>query len=213
MNILIIDCSAGMSVHLCKGADVFSHVDENQKKHTDELLLSVDELLTSANLKMSDIDVIGVCKGPGSFTGIRVAISICKGLVVESKIKVVEISNFDIYDFDVKEDSIFVLEGFSDFVYVRKNINGRVEDLCENIGDFSKEYLEKYSNVSVYTANEKMQNKLNSFEITAKTAKNNVILCVKDKINKNLFTSINAIEPVYLRASQAEIERNKKLAK
>lgn len=48
MNSLIIDCSAGMKVYLCAGENVISKIDENQKKHTDELLLCVDELLKQA---------------------------------------------------------------------------------------------------------------------------------------------------------------------
>ena len=213
MNILIIDCSAGMSVYLCKDKDVFSFVDENQKKHTDELLVSVDNLLVEAGLKVSEIDVVAVCKGPGSFTGIRVAISICKGLAVESKIKVVEVSNFDIFNYGIEKDSIFVLEGFSEFVYVRKNINEQVVDACENLNEFVCEYNDKFNKIDIFVANEKMQNKLKLFEIDAKIAKNNTILCVKDKIEKNLFVDLNSIEPVYLRASQAEVERNKKLGK
>ena len=97
MNKLILDCSAGMSVWLCKDDEVFFKVDENQKKHTDELLLTVDELLKNASISVADLDVIGVCVGPGSFTGVRVAISICKGLAVGAKTKFVQISNFDLY--------------------------------------------------------------------------------------------------------------------
>lgn len=211
MNSLIIDCSAGMKIYLLKNDEEFCKIDENQKKHTDELLVSVDELLKQAGLYANQIDVVGVCEGPGSFTGIRVAVSICKGLAVESKIKIVTASNFDVYQTGVEGDAVFVLDGFSDFVYVRKSVNGIVEDSCDNINDFIENYLSNLKNIDVYVATEKMQSRLKLFEIDAKIAKNSTILCFKNKIEKNLFTDINAISPVYLRASQAEIERNKKL--
>ena len=88
-----------------KNDEEFCKIDENQKKHTDELLVSVDELLKQAGLNANQIDVVGVCEGPGSFTGIRVAVSICKGLAVESKIKIVTASNFDVYQTGVEGDA------------------------------------------------------------------------------------------------------------
>ena len=44
-------------------------------------------------------------------------------------------------------------------------------------------------------------------------AKNDTISLFKYKINNKIFSELNKIEPIYLRASQAEIERNKKLGK
>lgn len=211
MNSLIIDCSAGMKVYLCAGENVVSKIDENQKKHTDELLVCVDELLKQAGLTVNDLNVVGVCEGPGSFTGIRVAISICKGLSVESKVKVVVASNFDIIQHGITSDAVFVLDGFSEFVYVRKFVDGKTCDECVNINDFAKEYFDKLNNIDVYAQNDVVKQKLELLKINSKIAKNNTILCFKYKIENNLFININEINPIYLRASQAEIERNKKL--
>ena len=41
MNSLIIDCSSGMSLFVLRGNDVFSYVNYEIKKHTDELLLKL----------------------------------------------------------------------------------------------------------------------------------------------------------------------------
>ena len=211
MNKLIVDCSYGMSLFLVDKNDVvYSKVDLNQKKHTDELLLQLDELLNSANLEIGDIDVLGVCVGPGSFTGVRVAISICKGLAIGSNIKVIVMSNFDVYECGV-EEFVLVLEGFSSFVYTRKYVNGQPLDLCEDINDFSRKYIEASNKTHVYVNTEKVQNMLKMREINANIALYNAILCLNKKIKNNDFIDINKIEPIYLRASQAEIERNKKL--
>ena len=210
MNKLIIDCSLGMSIFVCKDEEIFSKIDENEKKHTDELLASVDELLVAAGMKISDIDVIGVCVGPGSFTGVRVAISICKGLAVGTGAKVVAVSNFDAYLTDEKKTFI-VLEGFSNFVYVRKNNGKKVEDSCVDIGEFASEIKDKYADAEVVVNNEKAQNLLKKYEIQANIGKKQTIDCVNQKIEQKQFIEINQISPIYLRASQAEIERNKKL--
>ena len=210
MNKLIIDCSAGMSVYLCKGKQVLSKVDENQKKHTDELLVVVDELLNVSGLKMSDVDVIGVCIGPGSFTGVRVAISICKGLAIGSGAKVAVVSNFDLFKCD-DENHFVVLEGFSDYVYVRKVDGDLVQDSCVSTSEFAGEFKEKYLNYKIIADNEKTQKRLKTFEINTNIVEKQTISAINEKIEANNFIELNEISPVYLRASQAEIERNKRL--
>lgn len=210
MNKLILDCSAGMSVWLCKDDEVFFKVDENQKKHTDELLLTVDELLKNAGISVADLDVIGVCVGPGSFTGVRVAISICKGLAVGAKIKVVQISNFDLYSQNL-DKAFVVLEGFSNYVYVRKIDGEKIEDSCEDVNEFVSKYKAQFDGFKVVINNEKTQNLLKNGEILSIIGQKETVLCVNLKVDKNEFVEINQISPVYLRASQAEIERNKRL--
>lgn len=210
MNTLIIDCSAGMSVYVLKNDETFSKIDKNQKKHTDELLYVVDELLNLAELKIKEIDNICVCIGPGSFTGIRVAISIVKGLVVESNAKVFIATNFDVLQNDVNEKSVYILDGFSKFVYTRLIDNGVIKDECIDIDSLINNL--KNDKINIYVENEKVQNILKNNEIVSNIAKNNTILHFLDKIKNNKFINLNMIEPIYLRASQAEIERNKKLS-
>ena len=211
MNVLIINCSSGMRVHLCTDDKIYSKIDDNQKKHTDELLLCVDNLLRDAKLLISDIDVYAVFVGPGSFTGVRVAISICKGLAIGNpKAKIVQFSNFDSMSHDVLEDSLFVLEGFSEYVYIRKLISGEIIDDCVSVSDL-KNIVISSKMINIYADKEKTQNMLKKHEINAKIAQNNEISCVKDAILKNKFCNLRQITPIYLRASQAEIERNKRL--
>ena len=210
MNKLIIDCSNGISVFVCKDDEVFSKIDENQKKHTDELLASVDELLKTAGLKIGDIQVIGVCVGPGSFTGVRVAISICKGLAVGTGAKIVAVSNFDTYSSGDKKQ-IIVLEGFSNYVYVRKFADGKMVDSCEDVGEFCNLLNERNGDFEIVVNTEKTQNLLKKYEILSTIGQKDTIYCINQKIAQNQFVDMNQISPIYLRASQAEIERNKKL--
>ena len=158
MKNLVIDCSSGMKVYLIDKDKEYVKIDENQKKHTDELLVVIDELLKSANLKIEDIENLCVCVGPGSFTGIRVAISICKGLAVDSKMKVFVASNFEIIEDENEQNAVYVLEGFSKFVYVKTiTKNGSTEE-CLDIGDFVNR--ENLKDNLIIVQNEKVQNLL-----------------------------------------------------
>ena len=210
MNTLIIDCSSGMSVYVLKGEEIYSKIDKNQKKHTDELLYVVDELLTQASLKINQIENLCVCIGPGSFTGIRVAISIIKGLAVESNAKVFVLTNFDIFQNDSQEKSVYVLDVFSKFVYARTVDGENTFDECIDVGLLVDKL--KMDNYKIYVENEKVQNLLKNSEIISNIAQNDIILHFLNKIKNNDSINLNMIEPIYLRASQAEIERNKRLS-
>lgn len=210
MNSLIIDCSAGMSIFLLKNNEQFSVVDTNQKRHTDELLLAVDRLFDDAKISVNDLDYIGVCVGPGSFTGIRVAVSIAKGLAVESKIKIVQMSNFDVYEIKNESEYVLVLDGFSNYVYARFVSKNGVIDKCVTVQELV-ENLKNNKKITIFVQTEKTQNILKQSEIVAQIVNYNAILCFNSKVDKNKFVDIEQISPVYLRASQAEIERQKKI--
>lgn len=211
MNTLILDCSAGMNIFLLSSEQEYSLIDTNQKRHTDTLLVSVDELMNKANLKVADLDNICVCTGPGSFTGIRVAVSMAKGLAISKNIPVFVCSNFDIYAYQEREKSIYILDGFSDFVYIRVFDGKNNNDFCEHIGDFIEKIKTSYSDYKIFVQSEKLQNLLKNAEISSNFVQNKTILCFKDKIKNGESTPLSSIRPIYLRASQAEIERNKKL--
>lgn len=207
MKNLIIDCSAGMALILDNENDIHSFIDVDEKKHTDELLLKLDNLLNENNIKIGEIDNICVFTGPGSFTGVRVAISVAKGLAIGTGAKVFTCSNFDAFSYGLSGKVIIVLEGFSNNVYIRKIDENNVQDSCVTIQEL-KEICAEYE---VYATTEKMQNMLKNNEINAKIVKFDAISCFNEKIAKGEATDLNKIAPIYLRASQAEIERNKKL--
>lgn len=50
--------------------------------HSQRLLSSIDHLLNMLACGLSEIDVLGVSIGPGSFTGLRIGISIMQGLAM-----------------------------------------------------------------------------------------------------------------------------------
>ena len=65
--------------------------------HAERLAPMVSELLSEAGLKVADIDHIAVCTGPGSFTGLRVALAFAKGLALPRKIPVIGLSALEVH--------------------------------------------------------------------------------------------------------------------
>lgn len=50
--------------------------------HSQTLMPAVDSLLKFAGIKVKDIDLFGVTKGPGSFTGLRIGMASVKGMAL-----------------------------------------------------------------------------------------------------------------------------------
>lgn len=48
--------------------------------HARNLTLFIQEIMATASVKLADLDAIAVSAGPGSYTGLRIGISVAKGL-------------------------------------------------------------------------------------------------------------------------------------
>lgn len=76
------DCSACV----VRGDSVLAYISEPiGRGHAERLAPMVVEVLTAAGVNPDDIERIAVCTGPGSFTGLRVALSFAKGFALPRK--------------------------------------------------------------------------------------------------------------------------------
>ena len=68
---------------------------EVAKTHSVGILDQIDRLLEWTGKKLEDIDTALVSIGPGSFTGVRIAISVVKGLFYGKNINICEVNELD----------------------------------------------------------------------------------------------------------------------
>ena len=82
MKILALESSAtACSVALCEDERVIAQTFQNSGlTHSCTLMPMAESMLAQCGHRLSDVDVIAVAAGPGSFTGLRIGVSTAKGL-------------------------------------------------------------------------------------------------------------------------------------
>lgn len=93
MRILAIDTATeACSVALQNNTDVITRFEICPQQHSQRLLPMVDEVLSEAGLSLSQLDLLAFGRGPGSFTGVRIATGMIQGLAFGSDLPVAQIS-------------------------------------------------------------------------------------------------------------------------
>jgi tRNA threonylcarbamoyladenosine biosynthesis protein TsaB len=92
MNILALDTSMGAcsaAVLRADGAErmLFARQEIMARGHAEALMPMVAEVMAEAALPFADLDLIAATTGPGSFTGVRIAIAAARGLALVTKAK------------------------------------------------------------------------------------------------------------------------------
>ena len=76
LNILVIDTSTDIElISLSVNDTIYQFCDNAGMSHSVTMFQNLSSILSQASIGINDIDLIGTGIGPGSFTGIRIAVS------------------------------------------------------------------------------------------------------------------------------------------
>ncbi len=119
-NVVVFDTSNQyIAAALYRGKQKIQSVIEFMPRGQAERLMSLlNELLEGASLDWSDIGKIGVCTGPGNFTGIRIAVSAARGLALGLEIPAIGISSFEATLLGCGDEDLALLPANKGFYYV-----------------------------------------------------------------------------------------------
>ena len=136
--ILIINCTKGFEFAMIQNEKTIVKKKSKQLKNISEkLVVEIEKSLTKLKLNYKSIKKIIVITGPGSFTGIRSAITFAKTLNLYLKIKVIGISKFEVLNLLTNNDrkpgikNIFVQNNENTFFQQKFNSSGKIDPVPE----------------------------------------------------------------------------------
>jgi len=181
-----------------EGKEFFVNVDENIK-HTEGVFLYLEKLLYQSKLKLNDFDYLSAVVGPGSFTGIRVGMSVIKGFNKSLNKKIVSINTFDII-LKIVKNGVFLINSTSTSCYFAKI---KSKQLIET-GVVDKDKISSsFAGETIYILAEE-QNIINieyNNIVVIENICDNYFPAILQKIENN---DIGEFLPYYLQLSQAE---------
>ena len=99
------------SVAVSKGEDLLYCKESNSPdfRHSDYLHLFIEEVLAKANVKMNELNGVGVSMGPGSYTGLRIGVSSAKGICYANDIPLMAVNSLAVMAQQCRMDEAAVL--------------------------------------------------------------------------------------------------------
>lgn len=96
MLTLGIDCATWTaSVGVSRDGEIAADLSQRVSSHASHLLGLIDQALGAADNRLDEIDLISVSQGPGSFTGLRIALSTAMGIALATGARVVGVSTLE----------------------------------------------------------------------------------------------------------------------
>ena len=224
MKILAVESAAATaSVAILQDGSLLGEISiNNRKTHSQNLMPMITELMAKLELSPKDIDYFAASVGPGSFTGLRIGISIVKGIAYSSQKPTVAVPTLEaMAEGHSESDSIIcpMMDARNNQVFtaIFKSHNGKVERISEYLGIPVSDLivlLEEHGDV-IFTGDgavlhEEMIKKMNrpGFLFAKKGTTLNraldVALVAEKMISNGETCDSYSLKPFYLRKSQAE---------
>ena len=144
MNILSIESSSivcGTALYL---KDNLVDIDEvtMPRIHGERLPVMIETILKKNDLEVSDLDGIAISAGPGSYTGLRIGMSLAKGLAVAVGIPIIPVPTLEAINRGVSREGLYwvVLHSHKNIIYAQRFNSGRPDSEVECAEFDSKRY-------------------------------------------------------------------------
>lgn|GEM_PF-518285 len=219
MSILALDTTKKQAFIAVEnnGESNFYNTEKNQP-HSENLLVKIDEVLQNENLNIKDVNTFGVAIGPGSFTGIRIGVSVVKAFMFNTNKKCIAVNSFELgaYSINSKDyENGFLMAFNADnrgcyvaHFHKNKNIQSMQVLTLANLNELIKEKklpLIIKQQDKEYFSNVEGEKRLINIE------HKHFINLLLDKQANNDYIQINELEPLYIKLSQAESQFRKKM--
>ena len=186
MYTLIIDSSTKVLYEaLVKGDKVvFEHYIKGQRDHAINIVKILEDMLKEEGIKVDDLGKIVCGIGPGSYTGVRMAVTVAKMMAVFKHIPLYKISTLALMASGTKGEALAMIDARRGNAFCARYNDGELEDY-EAIRSIA-EYKELYPNAQILTENEFKVDPFKVIELA------------------KLHANAHSLEPNYLQETEAE---------
>ena len=179
-----------------------------KKNHSNIVMPIIDNLFKISDLNINDIDKIAVAIGPGSFTGVRIALGIAKGLAMALNKPLIAVNELDILEAiaDGNENEVIpLIDARKERVYYKYQGNYIDNYLINLISNFdkNKKYVFVGDGATNYTNILKDNLGENAIVLPMYNAFPRASVLCKLALNKEE-ANIYTLEPEYISKSRAE---------
>lgn len=212
------------SVALAKDGKLL-YLKETQEglNHSELLTVFIESLFSENNLEIRDIDAVAVSKGPGSYTGLRIGVSVAKGLCYGLKIPLISLGALEVlgkYAAGLAKDERMycpMIDARRMEVYTALyNSKGEeiksvsAEIIAENFlsGELKRSKINFLGNGAA-KCKSKITGNNAIFEGPEKTSAQFMLSLSEKKYNNNEFENVAYFEPFYLKNFVATVPKNK----
>lgn len=197
MKILFLDTSSFfVTISIVENNNIkFFYHEEIRDDMSSKIMPIISTAFKDVGFKVNDIDKIMVCTGPGSFTGVRIGVTIAKVLAWSLKKDIIGISSLEFYatsNFDT-EYIIPMIDARRGYVYAGvydKHLNIIKQDSYVEYSSFSN-YFSQSTIVSFDKLNDSVVPNINVLKIIDKHLHDTPMNC-------------HNINPNYLKRTEAE---------
>ena len=150
VTILLDSSNTNLSVGIAKDNNLLDYISyEAWQRQSEYMIVELNKLLEKHNIKKEDITDVIVAKGPGSYTGVRIAITIAKTIAVALDAKLYAVSSLRVQK-DGTVPSICLINARSNrsYVGVYQNQEVLLND-CIMKNDEVMKYIENHPDYSV----------------------------------------------------------------
>lgn len=220
------NCSVAISDH----GKLIAHLKiEEERSHAAHLSQMIIDALAKAEIVARNLDAISVSEGPGSYTGLRIGISVAKGICYGVNIPLISIPTLEImlenFKLEVEDkqiidqdDTLFVpmidarrMEVYNCIFELKKGIIREVQAEVIDENSF-RSYLNANTIVFFGDGSNKCQEVIihdNAvFVDNILPDAKYMIQLAEEKFAKNQFADLAYYEPFYLKAFQATVPKN-----
>ena len=182
----------------------YEHKSDNSNSLSSDIMPIIDEAFKNSNITPKDINTIYVTTGPGSFTGIRIGLTLAKVMAWSLKIKVVPISSLELMS-STNTDKKYIaplIDARRDYVFAAlydNNLNPVISDSYILLDEFKAKLNDKDI---LFISHD-------NFEFETYDSDYNVLKVV-EKHRNDEGVNPHELNPNYLKLTEAEENLNRK---